>query len=617
MSDHQGYASKDLKRRPFRTTLTLFSLTSVVTATTFVFLFGNVLLDVTSFTVSNALSTSFGTFFSTFVWTILLLVFLLGVVVVSTTVSLEMVTRRRDIGLMKAIGTLLDTIFDFFMAQSVILLLVSIVLGLSFGTGLYLLGLVWLSSVVPGIVLTGAFPYLQIAILAVVLIFAGYFSAQKPIYDTVQESPSLALNPEVGTKVRVSGYLDSFGLSFRIATKGTGRRMKGTRRTVISLFLSFTIASLLWIGGGVVHTTSNDYVTRSMGDNVIAIGNPELLEQYYDAYSLYGSPFNETFNYVQSSDMINGTLITDLEEVLGVVNVESRLVVYSEVQEMSANIYNEQLEQMERIGLDRTSYAALVGVDWDDTISDWYYEGRRIDGIDQVWIGGKMASDFFVDPLIQRLGVLGSSLEIKAQAFDSLNGGMMALMDISRLQTFWGVSGTNLVLVQLEEYDESIILQLDSLAASYGFDIYRQQDILEGNLEAISAIWGLLNPLAIVTLISAFLSLMNYLLVSVFGRLRDYIIMRSVGAKPSFIAKVMVAEGLSVGLKAGIPALIVATVLSIYSLIPEAAVSSMAYLPITIGTVFISMLVVILLASLPTYIFFATRNDLRVSEFSS
>jgi ABC-type antimicrobial peptide transport system permease subunit len=110
---------------------------------------------------------------------------------------------------------------------------------------------------------------------------------------------------------------------------------------------------------------------------------------------------------------------------------------------------------------------------------------------------------------------------------------------------------------------------------------------------------------------------MNYLLVSVFGRLRDYIIMRSVGAKPSFIAKVMVAEGLSVGLKAGIPALIVATVLSIYSLIPEAAVSSMAYLPITIGTVFISMLVVILLASLPTYIFFATRNDLRVSEFSS
>jgi hypothetical protein len=30
MAEHQMFASKDLKRRPFRTTLTLISLTSVV-----------------------------------------------------------------------------------------------------------------------------------------------------------------------------------------------------------------------------------------------------------------------------------------------------------------------------------------------------------------------------------------------------------------------------------------------------------------------------------------------------------------------------------------------------------------------------------------------------------
>lgn len=449
MSEHQVYASKDLKRRPFRTTLTIFSLTSVITATTFVFLFGNVLLDVTTSATSTALSTSFGTFFTTFVWAILLLVFILGAVVVSTTVSLEMVTRRRDIGLMKAIGTLLDTIFDFFMAQSVIVLLASIVLGLTFGTGLYLLGIIWLTSVVPGIVLTGAFPIVQIALLAVILVFAGYFSSQKPIYDTVQESPSLALNPEVGSKVRVSGYLDNFGLSFRIATKGTGRRMRGTRRTVLTLFLSFTIASLLWIGGGVVHTTTNDYVRRSMGENVVAIGNPDLLDQYYSAYSLYGTPLNQSFNYVQTSDLVNNSVVTEIEGILGVQNVETRLIVYAEVEEGYADIWNEELEQYERIGQGRVSYAAMVGVDWDDTISDWFYEGRSLDASEQVWIGGQMASDFFDDPLIQNLAFLGYSFEIKAQAFDILNGGMMAIMDLSELQSLWGVAGTNLALVQL------------------------------------------------------------------------------------------------------------------------------------------------------------------------
>ena len=611
------FASRDLKRRPFRTTLTLISLTSVVTATTFVFLFGNVLLDVSSFAVASALSTSFGTFFSTFVWTILLLVFVLGAVVVSTTISLEMVTRRRDIGLMKSIGTLLDTIFDFFMAQSVIILLASIVFGLALGTMLYLAGMVWLSAVVPSLQFANTFPVIQIAFLAIVLVIAGYFSAQKPIYDTVQESPSVALNPDVGTKVRVSGFLDSFGLSFRIATKGTGRRLRGTRRTVLSLFLSFTIASLVWIGGGVVQTTSSAYVTRSMGTNVIAIGNPALLDSYYDAYSLYGTPLNDSFNFLDGADMIPLQLVDDLEDILGVRSVESRLVVYSEVEEMPAIIWNEEFEQYERIGQDRTSSAALVGLDWDTTISDWYFEGRSIDQSGQVWIGGKMASDFFEDPLIQRLGVHGSSLEIKAQAFDILNGGMMALMDLSQLQSYYGVSGTNLALVQVDEYDDSLITQIDVLAESYGFDIFRQQEVLENNLEAISAIWALLNPLAIVTLLSAFLSLMNYLLVSVFGRLRDYIIMRSVGAKPSFLAKVMIAEGLEVGLRAGIPALVVATLLSIYLLIPEAAVSSLAYLPLSIFAVLGTMITVILLASIPTYVFFATRNDLRVSEFSS
>ena len=617
MAEHQMFASKDLKRRPFRTTLTLLSLTSVVTATTFVFLFGNLLLDVSSFAVADALSSSFGTFFSTFVWTVLLLVFVLGAVVVSTTISLEMVTRRRDIGLMKSIGTLLDAIFDFFMAQSVITLLASIALGLALGTILYMAGLVWLSSVVTGIQLANTFPVLQIALLAVVLIIAGYLSAQKPIYDTVQESPSLALNPDVGTKVQVSGFLDGLGLPFHIATKGTGRRLRGTRRTIISLFLSFTIASVLWIGGGVVHTTSSAYVTRSMGANVVAVGSPALLDSYYDAYSLYGEPLNSTFDFLDTGDMIPTPLIGNLSDLLGVSRVESRLVVYSDVQAKRVTIWNEELQEYDIIGEDRSTSAVLVGVDWDMTISDWYFEGRRTENSQQIWIGGKLASDYFEDPLIQTLEVQGSSLDIQAQAFDILNGGMLALMELSQLQSYFGVSGTNLLLVQLDEYDESILSQIDILAETYGFDTFRQQDLLEANLSTIDAIWALLNPLAIVTLLSAFLSLLNYLLVSVFGRLRDYVIMQSVGAKPTFIAKVMIAEGLEVGLRAGIPALIVSTLLSVYLLIPEAAVPSLAYLPVSIFAVLVTMLIVILLASIPTYFFFATRSDLRVSEFSS
>lgn len=616
MSELQTYASKDLKRRPFRSILVLLSLTSIVTSTTFIFLFGNVLLDVSAFSLTGTLNNSMGMFFSTFIWFILLLVFILGAVVVSSTISLEMITRRRDIGLMKAVGTTLDTIFDFFMAQSIILLLASVVLGLTFGTVFYMIGMIWLYSYLPNIQFSMNFPLLQLGILATIYIIAGYYSAQKPIYDTVQESPSLALNPDVGSKVTKVGFLDSFGLAFRVAAKGTGRRIRGTRRTVISLFLSFTIASLLWMGGGVVETTSQSYLMRSMGTNVIAIGNSNLLDQYYDAYSLYGIPLNDSFDFLEISDMINSTLLTELDDVLGVVNVESRLVVYSDVQEGQGIVWNELIEDYTMVGENREGSALLIGVDWDSTLSDWYFEGTRANDT-EVWIGGNLASEMFVDPTVQSLRFEGYSLSVSARAFDTLNGGMMAIMDQSILQSFFGVTGSNLALVQVDYYDEAIISEIENLAQNYGFDIYRQQDILDENIQIIHSIWFLLNPLALMALVSAFLGLLNYLLVSVFGRLRDYIIMRSIGAKPSFMAKVMIAEGLDVGVRAGLPALFVSALLSIYILIPEAAVPTMAYLPISVVTIFISMIAVILLASIPVYIFFMTRNDLRVSEFSS
>jgi ABC-type antimicrobial peptide transport system permease subunit len=117
-------------------------------------------------------------------------------------------------------------------------------------------------------------------------------------------------------------------------------------------------------------------------------------------------------------------------------------------------------------------------------------------------------------------------------------------------------------------------------------------------------------------LLSAFLSLMNYLLVSVFGRLRDYIIMKSIGAKPSFIVRVMIAEGTDIGMKSGIPAVFVATLFSIYFLIPEAAVPSLLYLPVSMVTTLVALLIVVLLAAVPVYLLFQSKSELRVTEFS-
>jgi ABC-type antimicrobial peptide transport system permease subunit len=613
----QDYASKDLKRRPFRTTVVFASLTTVVATTTFLLLFGNALLDVTSIITSGGIAGAFAIFFETFIWATLLLALSLGVVVVSSTISLEVVTRRKDIGLMKSIGTLMDTIFDHFMAQALILLGTSVIVGIAAGAILYMLGLAWLASLIPTLSFSFDFPWLQVLAYAAIYLIIGFFAAQKPIYDTVHESPIAALNPEIGSKVRRAGYLDTFGLPFRIATKGTGRRIRGSGRTLLSLFLSISLASMLWIGGGIVQSTSDAYVIRSMGSDVVAIGDPGLLDQYYGAYSLNGGVLlNESFDYLDVSYMIPSTLIGNVSELPGVQTMDLRLLSYATIREGPGIIWNPTFEQYESIGQGRQGTALIVGLDWDSTVSNWFFDGQEVSSDLDVWIGGQIAATMYDDPLVQKLEVSGSSLNVSAVAFDILNGGAVAFMDLELMQVILGASGANLVLVQLERYDSTTISRIESLAQEYGFGIYLQQDLLDENLETIGAFWLLLQPLPIMALLSAFLSLMNYLLVSVFGRLRDYIIMKSIGAKPSFIVRVMIAEGTDIGMKSGIPAVFVATLFSIYFLIPEAAVPSLLYLPVSMVTTLVALLIVVLLAAVPVYLLFQSKSELRVTEFS-
>jgi ABC-type antimicrobial peptide transport system permease subunit len=612
----QDYAAKDLKRRPFRTTLVFASLATVVATTTFLLLFGNALLDVTSIITSRGTTGAFAIFFETFIWATLLLALTLGVVVVSSTISLEVVTRRKDIGLMKSIGTLMDTIFDHFMAQALILLGSSVIVGIAVGAFLYMLGLAWLASLIPSLSSSLDFPWLQVLGYAAIYLIIGFFAAQKPIYDTVHESPIAALNPEVGTKVRRAGYLDTFGLPFRIATKGTGRRLRGSGRTLLSLFLSISLASMLWIGGGVVESTTDAYIIRSMGPDVVAIGDPDLLDQYYDAYSLSGGVLDDSFDFMDSSHMLPSDLIGNVTELSGVAMMDLRLLRFADIHEGPGIIWNPTFNQYESIGQSRHGTALIVGLDWDSTVSNWFFEGQEVSSDLEVWIGGQIATTMYDDPLVQKLEVGGSSLNVSAIAFDILNGGEVAFMDLEQMQNLFSVSGVNLALVQLEGYDLSTISQIESLAHAAGFEIYLQQDLLEENLNTIGAFWLLIQPLPIMALLSAFLSLMNYLLVSVFGRLRDYIIMKSIGAKPSFIVRVMIAEGVDIGMKSGIPAVFTATLFSIYFLIPEAAVPSLLYLPLAMVTTLVALLVVVVLAAVPVYLLFQSKSELRVTEFS-
>jgi hypothetical protein len=188
-----------------------------------------------------------------------------------------------------------------------------------------------------------------------------------------------------------------------------------------------------------------------------------------------------------------------------VIHTEQRLVDYVSVAESSRAVWVPNPDPppagfYELIGGNRSSLAPIVGIDWDNTLSDWYFEGERINTSRGIWVGGEMAQTMFVDPLAQRLGVMGSSFEVQGIAFDILNGGMMAMMELSEMQNIWSVTGANLLLIQLSSYDTSTIAEIEQIAQAEGFGIFLQQEVLEANLNTISAYWALLQPLPVMAI---------------------------------------------------------------------------------------------------------------------
>ncbi len=618
----QDFASRDLKRRPRKSLLVLLSLVTVIATTTFLFLFSGTLLDVSLFYTASGPMSSLAVFYESFIWAVLILSTILGVVVVSSTISLEMSSRRRDIALMKSIGTTIDRLYDHFIAQALVLLLGGIILGVAIGVVIYMVGMIWLAAILVDVFFSLSFPWLQILILSLFYLIAGYFAAQKPIFDTINEPPVEALNPDVGMKIQRSGFFDSFGLFVKIATRGTGRRVKGTRRAMLSIFMSVTLASILLIGGGIVETTTDTYITRAMGTNVVAIGNPNLIEQYYSAYSLVGENVDESFVFRDQEHFIPTSLVEEIGALSSVELFEERFIDFTTVEELPAIIYIEDPNDPEKgyyttVGSHRTTTTMVVGIDMRNTISDWYYDGTLLTNDLDAWIGGQLATDIFDDPLIQKMEVYGVSLNVSRIAFDVLNSGNIAITSLSTVHDALGVNGSNLLLIQLDDYTDFNIQQIESIVEASGLNlvVYEQHDLLLQNKQVIDSFWSLLLPLPVMALISAFLGLMNYLLVSVFSRFNDYVIMRSIGAKPSFIAKCMMAEGVDIGTRSGIPAIIVGTIFSAFLLVPEAAVPSILFLPLTITAIVIAMLAVVILAAIPVYLIFSSKSDLRVSEF--
>ncbi len=576
-----GFPTKDLARKKFQTALTVLGLTLSIATTVFLVTFGQSLGFHVGIVTGGKVTPGFSYMFSAFILIMGILNFLAGVMVTSFLVSAAMAERVKDIGIMRATGCSSATAFSYFITELSIMVFTSGIIGTILGILARSVAISILNVLGFSMAPSPLNPFSILIIFAAFVVAAHIFGVL-PIRRAAKAKPAEALSPlfSVGTIAAPSGPAPSkLGFSFKVAYRSLTRRRFVTWQAIICLAAILTLTTLTVAGGVVANQTTQNYVERAIGRDVIAVGYPNITARYE---TLLTQPFEaaptEQINYSDLQYVINESIISELNAIPG-VHVDPRLILNTTIREVF--FINVTEEQYTQIGDSRLSKVVLVGVDPNAVVNNWMIFGAPLNETDMntTVVGDSLANENFTDALKETTLIFGKKFEIKGIALDPLNSGWVVYVPYKALT---GQSGYNLLLLKVDSANRSeTVAELSKTLAGTGLELLELNGALDKNLSFLGQVWSLLMVLPLCSLVTATLCLLSYMMLSVTGQQRELGIMRALGAKPKTIMKTIFIQALIVVLVSGAVGITAGFIITWLFLIPEPVVSSLTLMSIT------------------------------------
>lgn len=351
----------------------------------------------------------------------------------------------------------------------------------------------------------------------------------------------------------------------------------------------------------VANQTSQNYVERAIGRDVILIGHVNVSRQYVNFLSqFFEAKEMETISYLEPEYAISENLISKLNSTPGVLEVDPRLVLETRVFEVpGVTIDPEEPGNYIPVGDHRSSEALVLGIDPRRAINEWLVSGRVLNESDSDFalIGDSLASKIFALPMKQRVNIFKRKFAIVGVCLDPLNNGVVVYVPLKTLSTLVGESNYNLLLVSIDPSNRlEVIAELkDKVSETLGseFEVFQLNATLEKHKGFLGHIWSLVMFLPLFSLVTATLCLLSYTMLSITGQQRELGIMRALGAKPKTIAKIILLETCLIVLISGASGIFAGFFVTWFFLLPEAVVSTATLLSVMgwllLALVFISL----------------------------
>ena len=587
-----SFPMNDLLRRKLQTSLIIISLTLCVASTLFLLLFSEKIGFGISLMAEGKLTAGFSTLFSRFIIFTGLLIFVVGAVIMSFMVFVMMSQRVRDIGLMRAAGCPNDVIFGYFMTELLVVTVVGCFLGVVLGILADFASTSLFSSFGFQISQKSVNFWLVLLVFGLFFALALIFGA-KPILDTTKVAPAKALSPSYHFGVsKESGFrvTSKSGLTMKLALRSLFRHKSATIRIIICLVAVFLLATVGIAGGIIADQTTKSWIEKAVGEDIVLIAHQDMCNQYKLLLSKFYVA-NETapINYTDAKYSISEDILDRLSSMSSNISgIDPRLVLEMQVKELEGiEIAPGAADTYTVVGDSHEGNSLVIGVEPEKVLSESLLEGEFLKE-NQSWeavIGDSLALGMFTVPLNQSISLRGEAFDIVGVCLDPINNGNVTYVPLENLQNITGVSKPNIVMVRTNpSVNRTAVLnhiRAEVKGLNSEFEVFDLNEVLDKNLSFLGYIWSTIMFLPLISLFSASLCLIAYVMLTITDQRQEFGVLRALGANPKTIVKIVSGQSLVVLLSSCAAGIAFGIIVTLLILVPEPLITGFTVVEIS------------------------------------
>ncbi|MFX1375681.1 MAG: FtsX-like permease family protein [Promethearchaeota archaeon] len=590
------FALKDFYRKKKQTIPYLIVIILVVAITEFLIYFTSSLglnkLIQSRFSNELYFTGSISIVYKQFITIIQLLLMILAIVIIIAISTTHIINKKKDIGIMKALGTLPRKLYSFYLLEVYIIFFIGFFLGIVCG----LLSFVIFSFIMNSFYFPIDFQ-LDIVFSSILFLsctfgifFISGFALRRIGKEKIIKtfSKDIPYDYNASKKIQfIPKWLSSLGMNIKISIINTLRRKGEFKRYIIVFSLICVIILTLGIGTIVLRTSSEEWIRKSQGENIVVIGHEDVLQNYSSMYEMFSNPriiINQTdINFTDSKYLFNINDINNIQDIINdIKKVDERLIHFCDIEEMSKTVIVDG--EYVTYGKHRTAIIPIIGTNLSKMIQTFEIEGDLFSTAYEMIIGDGLAYNCFDKALIQNLKInnIGNEthiINITGIIIDSFYNGYAGYTSLGFFQDKLLLSNETINLVLLELKDgayNNIKTDLEVFIQSNlgsNFSHMSLDGIFKKNLNFLFNLSLYPMFLMIIMAILGILSLYNYQKSGIMEKARDFLVMRALGSKTKALKRIIFLESIYVI----IPSLLIS--LSIGMILNSTLIFGHAYLP--------------------------------------